>query len=140
MKNYIALVLAGSCSSGMAATYTVSAGSSAAAIQTIVNIAGGAPGNAVVFAAGSYHLSSAIALPCLNGTVYSGPNVGVVTQTNRPTAVLSSVTPSNYALRTNSNGTVFTGGEGCTIQYLTFSGTQGGIYVTHPSSGHCHPE
>lgn len=67
--------------------------------------------------------------------MYTGPNVGVVTQTNVPTAVLTSQQASNYALSTNSNGTQFTPGQGCTIQYLTFSGTQGGIYITHPSSG-----
>lgn len=135
MKNFIALVLVSGCTPLLAATYTVPAGSSAATIQAIVNVAGATPDNTVMFSAGNYSLSTAIKLPCSNRTVYTGPNVGVVTQTNRPTAVLSSVTPSNYAFRTNSNGTLFTGSQGCTIQFLTFSGTQGGIYVTHPSSG-----
>ena len=52
-----------------------------------------------------------------------------------PTAVLTSTVTTAFALQTNSNGTTFTGNQGCTIQYLLFSGTQGGIYVTHPSSG-----
>ena len=74
-------------------------------------------------------------LPCSKGTIYTGPNVGVVTQAHMPTAVLTNTVTTNYALQTNSNGTTFTGNQGCTIQYLTFSGTQGGIYVSHPSSG-----
>jgi hypothetical protein len=119
----------------LASTYTVQAGSSAATIQAIVNEAGSAAGNTVMFSAGSYSLASTVILPCTNGTVYSGPNVGVVTQVNMPSAVLTSTVTLNYALQTNSNGTSFTGGQGCTIQFLRFSGTQGGIYVTHPSSG-----
>ena len=119
----------------LAATYTVQAGSSAATIQAIVNTAGSAAGNTVMFSAGSYSLTSTVTLPCSNSTLYTGPNVGVVTQANMPSAILTSTVTTNYALRTNSNGTSFTGNQGCTIQYLRFSGTQGGIYVTHPSSG-----
>ena len=119
----------------LGSTYTVQAGSSAATIQAIVNQAGSAAGNTVMFSAGSYSLASTVILPCTNGTVYTGPNVGVVTQVHMPSAILTSTVPTNYALQTNSNGTLFTGNQGCTIQYLRFSGTQGGIYVTHPSSG-----
>ena len=119
----------------LAATYTVQAGSSAATIQAIVNTAGSAAGSTVMFSAGSYSLTSTVTLPCSNSTLYTGPNVGVVTQANMPSAILTSTVTTNYALRTNSNGTSFTGNQGCTIQYLRFSGTQGGIYVTHPSSG-----
>jgi hypothetical protein len=119
----------------LATTYTVQAGSSSATIQGIVNTAGSAAGNTVMFSAGSYGLASTVILPCSNGTLYTGPNVGVVTQVNMPSAVLTSTVTMNYALQTNSNGTSFTGNRGCTIQYLRFSGTQGGIYVTHPSSG-----
>ena len=118
-----------------ATTYTINAGASAATIQGIVNTAGSGPGNTVIFSAGSYSLASTVKLPCSNGTIYTGPNVGVVTLTNRPVAVLTNTVPTSFALQTNSNGTSFTGGQGCTIQYLCFSGTQGGIYVTHPSSG-----
>ena len=57
----------------------VAAGASAATIQNLVNQAGSAPGNTVAFAAGSYSLSDSVLLPCGNGTVYTGPNVGVVT-------------------------------------------------------------
>ena len=119
----------------LATTYTVQAGSSAATIQGIVNTAGSAAGNTVMFSAGSYSLASTVTLPCSNGTIYSGPNVGVVTQTHRPTAVLTRTVTTAYALSTNSNGTTFTGNQGCTIEYLLFSGTQGGIYIAHPSSG-----
>jgi Chitobiase/beta-hexosaminidase C-terminal domain/Bacterial Ig-like domain (group 2) len=119
----------------LATTYTVPAGSSAATIQGIVNTAGSVAGNTVMFSAGSYSLASTVILPCTKGTIYTGPNVGVVTQTHRPAAVLTSTVTTAYALQTNSNGTTFTGNQGCTIEYLVFSGTQGGIYVTHPSSG-----
>ena len=135
MKNFMVLLLFGISTPMLATTYKVPAGSGAAAIQAIVNTAGAAAGNTVMFSAGSYSLAYTVNLPCSNGTVYTGPNVGTVTLTNRPSAILTSTTPSNIALQTNSNGTLLTGNQGCTIQYLTFSGTQGGIYVTHPSSG-----
>ena len=117
---------------GLATTYTVSAGSSAGTIQSILNTAGSSPGNTVLFSAGTYTLGAALNLPCSNGTIYTGPNVGVVTQSNLPTAILTSTVPTDYALSTNSNGTTFTGSQGCTIQYLRFSGTQGGILVCYP--------
>jgi Fn3 associated/Bacterial Ig-like domain (group 2) len=135
LNKFITFLVLSTSVPALATTYTVQAGSSAATIQEIVNTAGAAAGNTVFFSAGTYSLASTVALPCSNGTTYSGPNVGVVTQANRPTAILSSTDTMNFALRTNSNGTTFTGNQGCTIQYLTFSGTQGGIYVTHPSSG-----
>jgi Fn3 associated/Bacterial Ig-like domain (group 2) len=118
-----------------ATTYVVPAGSSAAAIQAIVNTAGNAAGNTVVFSAGAYKLLATVTLPCFYGTIYTGPNVGIVTQTNLPTVILTNTVPTNYALSTVRNGTSFTGNEGCTIQYLRFSGTQGGILVYDPASG-----
>jgi hypothetical protein len=116
-------------------TYTVKAGSNAATIQTILNTAGSAPGNTVVFSAGAYSLSATLTLPCSNGTTYTGPNVGIVTQRNLPTVVLTDTVATHYVLSTDSNGTSLTGNEGCTIEYLRFSGTQGGIMVYHPASG-----
>ena len=77
-------------------------------------------------------------LPCANGTVYTGPNVGVVTQSNLPTVILTNTVATNYAVSTNYNGTTFTGSQGCTIQYLRFSGTQGGILVYDPVVGNRH--
>jgi hypothetical protein len=120
---------------GLAATYTVNAGSSAATIQSTLNTAASTAGNTVVFSAGTYRLAAALNLPCSNGTIYTGANVGIVTQSNLPAAVLTSTVPTNYALSTNSNGTTLTGSQGCTIQYLRFSGTQGGIIVWYPASG-----
>ena len=118
-----------------ATTYTISPGASTATIQGIIDTAGVGPGNIVQFSAGSYALSNTLTLPCSNGTVYTGPNVGTVTQSHLPTAVLSSAIPTNYALSTDSNSTTLTGGQGCTIQYLRLSGTQGGILVYYPASG-----
>jgi Chitobiase/beta-hexosaminidase C-terminal domain/Bacterial Ig-like domain (group 2) len=119
----------------LATTYTVPAGSSASAIQAIVNLAGSASGNTVLFSPGSYRLAATVTLPCFNGTIYTGPRVGIVTQKNLPTAVLTSTVPTNFALSTDSNDTTLTGSQGCTIQYLRFSGTQGGILVYYPASG-----
>ncbi|MGB8537164.1 MAG: FN3 associated domain-containing protein, partial [Acidobacteriaceae bacterium] len=134
-KVLLALIVLSVGAPAWATTYVVPAGSSAAAIQTIVNTAGNAAGNTVVFSAGAYTLSATVALPCFYGTIYTGPSVGTVTQTNLPTVVLTNTNPTSYALSTDSNGTSFTGNEGCTIQYLRFSGTQGGILVYDPASG-----
>src|SRR5882724_10968595 len=88
-----------------ATTFVVPAGSSAAAIQAIVNTAGNAPGNTVMFSAGAYTLSATVSLPCFYGTIYTGPNVGLVTQKNLPTVVLTNTVPTHYALSTGNNGT-----------------------------------
>src|ERR1700722_4199555 len=135
MKKLFALPVFSWVLPGLATTYTVSAGSSAATIQSTLNTASSTPGNTVLFSAGTYTLGAALNLPCSNGTIYTGTNVGIVTQSNLPTAVLTSTVPTNYALSTNSNGTTLTGSQGCTIQYLRFSGTQGGIIVWYPASG-----
>ena len=129
----------------LATNYTVPAGSSSSSIQAIVNTAGAAPGNTVVFAAGTYSLSNTIELPCSNGIVYTGPVVGpqtiaysstgVMTIGNQPTAIFT-LTSNNYVFSVTSNGTFYTSATGgCTIQYMGFNGTQGGIYVNYPSSG-----
>jgi hypothetical protein len=125
MKTILALLIWGMSAQALAETYSVAAGSSAAEIQAIVNTAGVAPGNTVAFAAGAYSLSATVALPCSNGTIYTGPNVGTVSQSNLPTAVLTSTEATSYALSTDSNVTTLTGSQGCMIEYLRFSGTQG---------------
>jgi len=136
MNKLLAFLLLSTGVPALAATYTVAAGSSAATIQATVNTAGATSGNTVAFAAGSYSLTATITLPCSNGTIYTGPNIGVVTQTHPATAVLTESSTTTYALRTQTNGTANTvPGQGCTIEYLGFSGTQGGIYVSAPSSG-----
>ncbi len=71
------------------------------------------PGNTVAFAAGTYSLAETVALPCSNGTIYTGPNVGAVTQSNLPNAVLTSTVVTSYALSTDSNVTSLTGSQGC---------------------------
>src|SRR5580692_12099678 len=119
----------------LASTYTVTPGSNAAAIQAIINSAGAGSGNTVLFSAGPYSLAATVTLPCSNGTIYTGPNVGAVTQSNLPTAVLTSTVVTSYALSTDSNVTTLTGSQGCVIQYLRFSGTQGGIMMWSPASG-----
>jgi hypothetical protein len=128
-----------------ATTYTVAAGSSMAVIQLLVNSASATPGNTVMFSAGSYNLAGTVYLPCTNGTIYTGPNVGqqVITYnsagamsiTNLPTAIFT-VAPDNYVFGIPSNGSTFTSPTGgCTIQYMGFNGTQGGVFVNYPSSG-----
>jgi hypothetical protein len=135
MKKVVALLVLSIGIRGLAATYTVNAGSDTATIQSIINNAGNSTGNTVVFSAGAYRLTQPLKLPCSNGTVYTGPNVGVVTQRNLPAAVLSSTISANYAMTTDSNGTSFIGAQGCMIEYLRFTGTQGGILVYYPASG-----
>jgi hypothetical protein len=135
MKKLCVLVLALLSGSAYATTYTVTAGSSAATIQATLNLAGASAGNVVSFSPGAYSLGTTLQLPCSNGTVYTGPNVGIVTQSNLPAVVLSNTVPTAYAMSTGRNGTAFTGTQGCTIQYLRFSGTQGGILVRYPASG-----
>ena len=71
-----------------------------------------------------------MSLPCFYGTVYTGPNVGLVTQTNLPTVILTNTVPTNYAVSMIGNGTSFTGSQGCTIQYLRFSGTRAASWCT----------
>jgi hypothetical protein len=134
-KVLLALIALNMGARASATTYVVPAGSSAAAIQAIVNIAGNAAGNTVMFSPGSYTLSATVSLPCYYGTIYTGPDVGIVTQTNLPTVILTNTVPTNYAVSTSSNITTFTGSQGCTIEYLRFSGTQGGILVYDPASG-----
>ncbi len=134
-KVLLALIALSMGSRASATTFVVPAGSSAAAIQAIVNTAGNAAGNTVMFSPGAYSLSATVSLPCFYGTIYTGPNVGIVTQTNLPSVILTNRVPTNYAVSTVSNGTNFTGNQGCTIQYLRFSGTQGGILVYDPASG-----
>ena len=119
----------------LAATYTVTPVSNEATIVATLQQADATPGNVVLFAPGAYSFATTLHMPCENGTIYTGTNVGLVTQNNLPTAVLTSQVPKNYAVETLSNGTTFTGGQGCTIQYLRFSGTQGGILVRDPASG-----
>ena len=129
----------------LASTYTIPAGAGSSSIQATVNTAANAPGNTVVFSAGTYRLSATIALPCTNGIVYTGPIVGPQTITynttgamsigNLPTAVFT-LNSNNYVFAVASNGTSNTSFvAGCTIQYLAFNGTQGGIFVNYPSSG-----
>ena len=135
MNKMLAVLALGVSVPALATTYTVTPGSSAVAIQAIINIAGAGSGNTVLFSAGPYSLAATVTLPCSNGTIYTGPNVGVVTQSNLPRAVLTSTVPTNFALSTDSNGISLTGGQGCTIEYLRFSGTQGGVLVYYPASG-----
>jgi hypothetical protein len=135
MKTVAVLLVVSACVPALATTYTVKAGSSTDTIQNTINTAGIAAGNTVVFSAGTYNLAYTITLPCSNGTVYTGPSVGLVSQRNLPTAVLSSSVSTNYAFSTDSNNTSLTGAQGCMIEYLRFSGTQGGILVYNPASG-----
>lgn len=145
MNRVLAALAFGTAVPALASTYTVPAGSSSTTIQAIVNTAGKASGNTVVFSAGSYNLTSTIILPCASGTVYTGPNVGpqvisysasgVMSIKNLPTAVFS-VSNNSYVFSVNYNGSSYTSPtQGCTIQYMAFNGTQGGIYVNQPSSG-----
>jgi hypothetical protein len=139
MKTVVALLIWSLSAQVLAATYSVAAGSSSAEIQAIVNLAGEAAGNTVAFAAGAYSLSATVALPCSNGTIYTGPNVGIVTQSNLPTAVLTSNVATNYALSTDSNVTTLAGSQGCMIEYLRHTRGNYGVVsgVGDQDSGKC---
>ncbi len=58
MKKLFALLVFSWVLPGLATTYTVSAGSSAATIQSTLNTAGSAPGNTVLFSPGTYTLAT----------------------------------------------------------------------------------
>jgi hypothetical protein len=128
-----------------ATTYTIPAGSSMTVIQLLVNSASATPGNTVMFSAGSYNLAGTVYLPCTNGTIYTGPTIGqqiisynpagAMSISNQPTAIFT-VAPDNYVFGIPSNGSTYTSPTaGCTIQYMGFNGTQGGVFVNYPSSG-----
>jgi hypothetical protein len=128
-----------------ATTYTIPAGSSMTVIQLLVNSASATPGNTVMFSAGSYNLAGTVYLPCTNGTIYTGPMIGqqiisynsagAMSIGNQPTAIFT-VAPDNYVFGIPSNGSTYTSPTaGCTIQYMGFNGTQGGVFVNYPSSG-----
>jgi hypothetical protein len=145
MNRALTIFALGTALPALATTYTVPAGSTSATIQAIVNAAGAAPGNTVAFSAGVYNLTSTISLPCNNGTVYTGPvigtphvtysNTGVMSLSNLPMAVLT-VSRNQYVFAIKSNGVSFTvPTAGCTVQYMGFNGTQGGIWVDSPASG-----
>ena len=80
-----------------ATTYTIASGASTSSIQSTINTATSSPGNTVVFAAAAYSLTSTISISCTNGTIITGPNVGTVTQSHLPTALLTETTSTNYA-------------------------------------------
>jgi hypothetical protein len=145
MNKAMAVLAFGAAVPALATTYTVPAGSGSSGIQAIVNTAAGSPGNTVVFSAGTYSLSATVALPCTNGITYTGPVIGpqilsynrsgVMTIGNLPTATFT-LNSNNYVFSVASNGSSYTAANGgCTIQYLGFNGTQGGIFVNYPSSG-----
>jgi hypothetical protein len=128
-----------------ATTYTIPAGSSMTVIQLLVNSASATPGNTVMFSAGSYNLAGTVYLPCTSGTIYTGPvigqqiisynSAGAMSISNQPTAIFT-VAPDNYVFGIPSNGSTYTSpAAGCTIQYMGFNGTQGGVFVNYPSSG-----
>lgn len=59
-----------------ATTFTITAGSTAAAIQSTINTAAAGSGNTVVFSAGSYNITSQISVPCPAGPlIIKGPPV-----------------------------------------------------------------
>ena len=61
-----------------------------------MNTAGAAAGNTVLFSPGPYTLTATVNLPCANGTLYTGPSVGIVTQSNLPTVILTNTSSKGY--------------------------------------------
>jgi hypothetical protein len=116
-----------------AATYPISAGASAATIQSTINTAAAAPGgNTVSFAAGSYSITQAINIPCpASPLVITGP---VVPYSNPSayTATLNGPVGGNWGFAMNSCATAVT------IEYLNWNGGEpsaggGGFLYVSPA-------
>jgi Chitobiase/beta-hexosaminidase C-terminal domain/Bacterial Ig-like domain (group 2) len=90
--------------------------------STLQSTISGAPSGAtVLFAAGTYNLSSSLQIPCSSNLTLTGPAA------TPATAILA-------ATFTGSDILFLTGCSGITIEYLHFENT-GGIYVWVPASG-----
>jgi hypothetical protein len=97
----------------------VNPGMSQSTLQSTIS---GAPSGAtVLFAAGTYNISSTLHIPCSSNLTLTGPTASPAT------AILAA---------TFTGGDIFylTGCSGITIEYLHFENT-GGIYVWVPASG-----
>lgn len=133
MKN-IAFAFFALCLSAHAATYTIAAGASAASITSTANAASASTGNTVSFPAGTWNLASGVTLPCLNGTIYTGPvptftpGIGV-----SPTAILNATFTGGNAVTIRGNTGYTVPGSGCTIQGLSIANQN--VYVAPPTSG-----
>jgi len=97
----------------------VNPGMSQSTLQSTIS---GAPSGAtVIFAAGTYSISSTLHIPCSSNLTLTGPTASPAT------AILA-------ATFTGSDIFYLTGCSGITIEYLHFENT-GGIYVWVPASG-----
>jgi Chitobiase/beta-hexosaminidase C-terminal domain len=103
----------------LATTYTIPAGSNSATIQAALN--GAVAGSTIVFAAGTYNISSPLSIPCTLNLTVTGP------VSSPATAILTADFTNNVIFDMG-------GCTGITIEYLHFENT-GGIYVTSPASG-----
>ena len=117
---------------GTVSSVTLSPSQTNAQMQAAINSV--TPGGTVTFAAGNYVTTAQLSLPCTGGTLYTGPNVGLVTTTNLPTAVLNTNT-TNTIFYVASNSATSSYGSGCSIKYLEFYGTGGDIFIHYPSYG-----
>jgi hypothetical protein len=100
-----------------AATYAISAGASAATIQSTINTAAAAPGgNTVSFAAGSYSITQAINIPCpASPLTITGPSVPYHNP-SAYTATLNGSVAGNWGFALDSCATTVT------IEYLNWNG------------------
>ena len=110
-------------------TINLNSGMSESALQSTINSASNC--GLVVFAAGTYKVSSQLTIPCVTNLTITGPPVAYGTA---PTAILSSGVSNNWMMSLSA----CTGG--LTIEYLGFNGNNpspdggGSIYVASPTS------
>lgn len=128
MRRTILIGLLGIAPFAEATVFNVNSGQSTATIQSTINTAGGSGGNSVVFAAGTYNLTTHIIFPCSNGTVYTGPtnSAGIVQGSNNQWGQQTAASPAiiNYVANGDSafivnGGTGSNPGDGCTLQYFS---------------------
>lgn len=98
-----------------ATDFNVNSSMSTATIQATMITADATPGNRVVFAAGTYNLSTHLLPPCQNGTIYTGPvnSAGVVAGSDNKWVQQTAASPTiiNYVANGDS-AIIFSGCSG----------------------------
>ena len=96
-------------------TYTITAGSSSATIQSTINTAASGSGNVVQFQAGTYTINPQITIPCSTNLTIQGP---AVAWPGPYTATMVSGVGSNWMFSYNGCS------GGLTVQNLNFNGNR----------------
>jgi hypothetical protein len=121
VKKFFASLILVTSLPALAATYTISIGSSSSTIQATLDSAGA--GSTIFFAPGTYDIGAPLTIPCTANLTLTGP------ATNPATAILSATFARGSRDILNIDGCT----EGTTVQYLALQNT-GGIYITTSAS------